>query len=202
MNRKDVRAGVVYAEVSAYGRPSPVVFLEDGAATVWIEPFNNIRRGGPYIACRPSEKPHREKGWSGRSQGYATVQGPAETLEGLECAAELEAFKAGGRPSREGLRFALIFSLAKISGPYTEAAAAYEANLAAERATRERKDAEDEAYHARLQKAVAGLAAFGVKARPAGAYRERDVIGMDIEDAERLIALLREKTATAAGGET
>jgi hypothetical protein len=28
------------------------------------------------------------------------------------------------------------------------------------------------------------------------------VIGMDIEDAERLIALLREKTATAAGGET
>lgn len=67
MKRKDIRAGVVYAEVPAYGSPSPVVFLEDGAATVWLEPFS--RHGNePYISRSPAEKPHREKDAAGAAR--------------------------------------------------------------------------------------------------------------------------------------
>jgi hypothetical protein len=199
MKRKDIKAGVVYTEVRAYGIPSPLVFLEDGAATVWLEPYNNLRRGDPYIACRPAEKPHRERGRSGRSQGYATVWGSAEALEGLDCAAELEAFKAGGQPTREGLRFVLLFSLARISGPYAEAVAAHEAAIAADRAARDHAAAEAEAREDRAASIVAALAEAGVKAH---AHDGR--IWLSLDQAGRVVDLLRDRNqdaATAASGE-
>ena len=196
MKRKDIKAGVVYAEVSRFGPPSPVVFLEDGAATVWLEPHSLARRNtDPYIACGPAEKPNRG-GWAGRSAGYAAVLGDAETLlEGLDATVELEAFKTRRPPSREGLRFALVFSLAKIAGPYAEAVAAYEQEQAREaEAFRERARRTYEAEK-RSDEAIAALRNLGFSAQSAGL----DLVSITIEDAERLIAVLREAAATAAG---
>jgi hypothetical protein len=192
MLRKDIKAGTVYAEVSKYGRPSPVVFLEDGAATVWVQPYS-MSSDSSYHACGAAEKPKRERGWSGRSQGYAAARGDAEALEGLDTAAELEAFKMRRAPSREGLRFELVYSLGQVSGPYAQAVTEYEARAAAEEAAREQARAEERDHDARLHAVSAGLSEFGIRSRAATSILGADLLGLDVENAERLLALLREK---------
>lgn len=188
MKRKDIKAGVVYAETRSYGPPDAVVFLEDGAATVWRDSAD-YRKTGPYIACDPQDKAKRGTGWSGRSQGYAAVRGTPELLEGLDVAAELEAFKARREPSRDGLWFTLVFSLGKVSGPYAEAVAAYEEEQSREREASRRRAAENDAAIRRLTAAQRAFAEFGIKASSGGT----NLVSIHLDDAERLIALLREK---------
>jgi hypothetical protein len=191
VKRKDIKAGVVYAEPRSYGPPTAVVFLEDGAATVWqrVE-----RYSGPdeVRALAADAKPQKGSGWRGRSQGYATVRGDAELLAGLDVAAELERFKADSQPSRDGLWFTLAFQLGKVAGPYADEVAAYKAREDAKR------KADDDAKNRRLaaRKRVDDVReALGEEAGIASQYVQdsygKHGIWVSVEDAERLLTLLR-----------
>lgn len=50
MKRSSIKAGVVYAVKSSYGPPSPIVFLEDGAAGLYTR--------GAYGRCRTMDPEH------------------------------------------------------------------------------------------------------------------------------------------------
>jgi len=186
VKRSDIRAGTVYAVVS-YGRPNPLVFLEDKAERVWTEPWNLVRNG-PYTAS-PNTKPHRDA--HGRDSGYAAVSGDSGQLRDLDCKAELARFAGGQEPSREGLKFTLVFSLANIPGTYDEALAAWRKSLADSKTAREKQQAEAREHDRRLKAVTAGLAELDIRASSTVAAYGPNLVGLDIDSAEKLLAMLQ-----------
>lgn len=195
MKRTDIRAGVVYAVKASYSRPSPVVFLEDSAAGLY-QRGSRGDSGFTQVTESAYTKAKRGTGWNGVTYGYAAVV-PADryvndalsVLRGIEATAEIERFRTTGKPSSGHLRFDLITSLTRIA-PWDEAIAEYEAAEAADRKRREDADA-------RRRRASKALKAFRERCGITGEFDcGGAVITFDIEDAERLLALLAEK----AGG--
>lgn len=133
MKRTDIKAGVVYAVNSAYGSPTPIVFLQDGASGLFQR-----ERGGGYRESGATKASTRY-GYSGRGTGYAAIrpsrsgsfvelpfQARVEALYQLDAAAELERFRAGLEPLTAGAQFEVVTSLNKVRGEYKETKAAYE----------------------------------------------------------------------------
>jgi hypothetical protein len=186
MKRKDIKAGVVYA-LKAHGSPKPVVFLEDGAATLW----EKMRHGGGYRELSESlYKPRVGHGWDGTDRGFAIISGDAEALAGIDAAAEFARFRAGERPTDTELRFSLVTVLGQVIGPYGEAVAAYEQEQAQQREEMRRRHREIDAALLRLRAITEAFGEFGIRAGSGGSDR----VSISIEDAERVIALLRAKT--------
>jgi hypothetical protein len=167
MKRTDIRAGVVYAVRSSYGPPVPVVFLEDGAAGLY---GRDSYGRGPYRRLDGNfYKATAGKGLGSPARGYAALErnggsgipnaDAAELLRAADPVAELARFLADGKPSAEGLRFAIVTSLGQIGGPYDEELAAYSAAKDAERERRRRIDEERAAESARRQDIVEALSA-------------------------------------------
>lgn len=131
MKRKEIRAGVVYAEHSTYGSPSPIVFLQDEAASL----FRQDRGHGLVELSSDRYKPSR--GWSGttgylamRPDRFVTDHGlpyaeRVEALYHLDTAAEMQRFKDHQEPLAKGAEFVLITSLAKFHGEYRAELEAY-----------------------------------------------------------------------------
>jgi hypothetical protein len=191
MIRKNIKAGVVYARESQYGRPTPIVFLEDGAATLFqLAPYG---RGEYRVYADQSARARHGRGWSDPSLGYAAMTGSdsigktaAGLLAEIDPAGELERFKAKAS-TPAGLSFTLVTSLNDISRTYAEAIAAYEAKQEADRADREREQAEDAALETRSDAVLAVLASAGIRAR----FDSRTgSIQMGLDEAEKLAALL------------
>lgn len=186
MKRKDIRAGVAYA-LKSHSTPKPAVFLEDGAATLWEKLRNS---GGYRELSEPLYKPRVGHGWDGTNRGFAIIAGDAEALAGIDAAAELARFRAGQQPSNAELHFSLVTVLGQVIGPYGEAVAAYERERARQREETSRRHRDiDAALHRQLAITEA-FGEFGIRAGSGGSDR----VSISIEDAERLIALLREKT--------
>ena len=190
MKRTSIKAGIVYASKSDHGSPSPVMFLEDGAAGIYSR-----QRGGSIRQQTETSytKAHRGRGWSDESIGYAAVvqdwitpgTKPALLPWALDPAAELERFRAGGKPSVPGLKFDIITSLGKI-GPWGAAVAEHEARLAAKREAEQKA----EAGRVRAKAAHDGLRALGISARLSFSTHR---IELDIWEAEKLLDMLREQ---------
>jgi hypothetical protein len=192
VKRTDIRAGVVYAVKASYGPPSPIVFLEDGAAGLYRRPSRS-ERGFVQVAEDKYTKAKRGTGWSGVTCGYAAViqswtgrnagndEGSLAALCEIDAAAELERFRAGEGPASDLLQFDLITSLARIV-PWGEAVAEHEAQRSAERKRR----AEQDARSSRQRAVLEGLRRVGF----AASAREQGAVGLSLEDAERLLATL------------
>jgi hypothetical protein len=188
MLRKDIKAGVVYAIDTKWAAPVPIVFLEDGAATL----FESDRYGRGRIAgCNDqSQRPKRGSGWGESTRGYAAlvktglVNDETAAMAGIIPAAELERLKAGER-APGGLEWRLVTSLADITRTYPEAVAAHQAQREADRAARERHKAERAALSARSASIVAALAALGIDAGT-----DSTGITLSLDDAEALLTLI------------
>lgn len=201
MKRNDIRAGVVYAIKSSYGPPSPIVFLEDGAAGLYSR--GNYGRG-PYRKLEENShtKARVGKGFSEASRGYAVMERSAvDDLSHADAAGQMRAanpeselarFLADENPTADGLRFTIVTSLNQISGLYDEELAAYEAQREAERAADRRKRNEATARSERITAAVEALSAHGIRAK--GAWEGRQ-LELSVDEAEKLIALLRNREA-------
>lgn len=153
MDRADIKAGVIYASHHSYkdGQsedwPRPVVFLEDGAATLygrWVErtAHASARQTGwstPRAARTRLRGGAAEPGMDGDQQfGYPVVRlSQGETpfdvalaaMRRMDPAAELRRF-LGGRyaPSFEGGYFDFVTDLDSIHGQYDFELAIYRAS--------------------------------------------------------------------------
>lgn len=197
MQRKDIKAGVIYAVKSSYGQPHPVLFLEDGAAGLYThERYHYERRRPAYEGA----KARAARGFD-PVFGYAAVE-PADgghdrddrdavlaAMREVDPVAELERFKAGRNPASEILQFAIISNLGKIA-PWDDVLAERELQR-----QRDRKRTEEaNARMARTRAAIDGLRQHGIagtRILDYGAGGEGVLIG--IADAERLLAMLSEK---------
>lgn len=194
MKRASIKAGVVCAikPGSDYGTPSPVMFLEDGAAGIYSR-----QRGGGFRPEVESAhvKAHKGSGWSDDSIGYAVIEqdwsspgtDPAPLPWSLDVAAELERFRAGDRPSIAGLKFDIQTSLAKVA-LYDDTVAEQEARQAARAADRARSDE----HRARVDAAREGLRALGIDA---GHTFGTAKIELPVWEVEKLLAMLRDREA-------
>lgn len=192
MKRKNIKAGVIYAVKSSYGgSPSPVVFLEDGAAGLYRRGHDGTR----FVQAAEDKytKAKKGTGWTETTYGYAAVVrdgtatlpgGALGALAAIDASAELERFRTIGRPASGLLRFALITSLARIAS-WDDAVAEYKAARAADR---KRWD-ETNARTQRQTAVLAGLQDLGLSV----SAREQGAVGMSLEAAERLLAMLSEK---------
>lgn len=193
MQRKSIKAGVIYAITSPYAQPSPIVFLEDGAAGLYTRD-----RYGSRI--RPVPESSTTKARAGRgfdpSIGYAAVvtgslvygtekEAAIEAMRTIDPAAELDRFKASARPAAEMLQFKIIASLGKIT-EWDQATAAYEAGREADR----RRDAERAERNRRTQAAVAALKGHGFLTARRTVESGSEGVAILIDDAERLLEML------------
>lgn len=198
MKRTDIRAGVVYAIKSSYGPPSPIIFLEDGAAGLYARGSygrSEVRK----LEETKTTKAKRGSGFSDATRGYAAVAAnggagaPAAELvaamKALDPTAELARFVADERPSSEILRFVIEPSLNQIAGLYAEELAAYEAQREAELAADRRKRAEQDAKTSRASDLIEGFSAYGIRAR--GAFEGK--VELSLDEADKLLALLRDR---------
>lgn len=193
MQRKNIKAGVIYAVKSSCDSPSPVVFLEDGAAGLYTPA---LRGGTRFVQAAESKyaKAKRGTGWNGTTYGYAALV-PARipdavgealgALREIDASAELERFRTIGRQESGLLRFDLITSLTRIV-PWDDAVAEYEATRAAD----QKRWDEVNARTGRQTAVLAGLRNLGLSV----SAREQGAVGMSLEAAERLLAMLNEKT--------
>ena len=194
MKRTDIRAGVVYAVKSGYGPPSPIVFLEDGAAGLYSR--GDYGRGAPAERDPRIWKAQRGSGYGTSDCGYAAMirsgasglmyEDAAAAMAAADPGAELARFLADERPSGEGLMFSIVTSLGQISGLYDEELAAYNAAKEAERARERRLSEERAAESARRLGLVEALSAYGIRARDNSAGK----IELSPDEADKLIALL------------
>jgi hypothetical protein len=205
MKRSDIKAGVVYAVKSAYGPPGPIVFLEDGAAGLYQRDhysskvkqlaeskFSKAGRGGAFESGRGYAAVVRDYA----APGPGVKADPLPAMRALDCAAELERFRAGERPSAAGLRFEIVTSLNQVAGLYDEELAAYEARREAERAANRRKQAENKAARDRADAILDRLNALGVDGEAVSKGREPwSHICISVADAEKFLALLRDREA-------
>lgn len=197
MKRTDIRAGVVYAVKSSYGPPSPIVFLEDGARGLYSR--GDYGRGAPAERDPRIWKAQRGSGYGKSACGYAAIRpgsardsDAAEELGAIDPAAELARFLADQQPAAEGLSFEIVTSLGQISGLYAEELAAYEGMRAAER----RRQAENRTARDRADSITDQLSAFGVDGEAVSKDRSHwSHICISVADAEKLIALLRDREA-------
>ena len=199
MKRTDIRAGVVYAVKSSYGPPSPIMFLEDGAAGIYSR--GNFGRGAPRKL--PADyKAKAGRGLSDSGRGYAairrnsvgdlTTDEAVERLGAIDPAAELARFLADESPAVDGLRFEIVTSLGQITGLYAEAVTQYEAERKAER---ERRDQREAALATAWQRAASirdGLAELGIRSTVVSADYGGS-ISLSLDEAEKLFALLAAK---------
>jgi hypothetical protein len=188
MKRADIKAGVVYAIKASYGPPSPVVFLEDGAATLYEH-----RDAGGYEALPATYKASAGRGWSQPSRGYAVVQAPGSrphiagqrtealaALAGVDTAAELAAFRTGRR-AESGLSSSLLTSLNQVV-PWDDAIAEYDAKQAADA----KRVFEADALTQRRAEVIAAFAAIGIKAMTSGP----GVVLLSLDEAGKLLRLV------------
>lgn len=204
MKRKDIKAGVIYAVKNSYGPPSPIVFLEDGAATL----FESQRHvSGLYRALPASDYYKAGSGnWARSSRGYAAVTGNGlctatevlAAMREIDPAAELARFqgpKDECRPASKALSFHLVTTLSRIGGPYDEELAAYET---AEQAKRERDEKDRAARRAVRRRADDVRERLGERAGIRSDYVQnaygKPGVWISLEDAGRLLSLLDEKT--------
>ena len=205
MKRTDIKAGVVYAIKSSYGPPSPIVFLEDGAAGLYGR--SNYGQG-PIRKLEENKHTKAKAGRAGRgfsdsARGYAAINTSwsskvslADMIGQIRSAspdAELARFLAGKQPSVEGAGFEIVTSLGQIDGLYAEELAAYNARIEAEHAASRRKADEQTALAERIGTAVEGLSAYGIRAK--GAWKSEQV-ELSADEAEKLVALLRAHAPT------
>ena len=202
MKRNDIKAGVVYAIKGSYGPPSPIVFLEDGAAGLYGR--RDYGRGPIRQLTENSyTKAKRGSGFSDSARGYAAMQvnggsrikdaDAAEAMRAADPAAELVRFLADERPSADGLRFAIITSLNQIGGLYDEELAAYrEAKRAADRRASGERAAID-ARAARVTAAVEALSAYCIRAGGDTGGQ----VKLSVDEAEKLLDMLRDRPAIA-----
>lgn len=183
MKRTNIRAGVVYAIKSSYGPPVPVVFLEDGAATVYDKPIGATG----YRAHPEGTKARAGRGWSESSLGYATVGkywdvrlSDALPDLHLKTASELKSFRDGGKPASSRLEFRLLTSLSRVV-PWDEAVAEYEARTAHDR---QRMKAADQ-MQIRRNTAIAALAGLGITAAPG----DPGTVMLTLDEAEKVLRL-------------
>jgi hypothetical protein len=194
VKRTDIRAGVVYAIKASYGPPSPVVFLEDGAATL----FEYVNGRAGYQVAPESARAGRGDGYPAETYGYAAITGQsaydageraqrAAEMEDIDTADELAAFRGGERPDGEelGQYFTLLTSLNQVC-PWDDAVAAYEAKRASDQ---RRMDAAD-AMTQRRNEIITGLARFGVTA----ACGNPGMVTLDLDEAEKVIGLIAPTT--------
>jgi hypothetical protein len=200
VKRTDIRAGVIYAVKSSYGAPSPIVFLEDGAAGLWTRERYHAEHIRP--ATYPGAKARAPKSFDPpigyaaviKSWGDATPADVLEALSTLDPATELERFRTGARPHSEALGFTILTTLGQIAGPYDEALAEYEAARKSQREREEEATALQQARRKRVKDARATLAAAtGISSGYVQDSYGHDGIFITIEDTERLLALLAEK---------
>ena len=199
MKRTSIKAGVVYAVKSTCGSPTPIVFLEDGAAGLYGR--GNYGRD-PYRKFTEDEytKAKRGSGFSESSLGYAAIKtgwnrnasmpDAAEQMRGIDPATELARFLADEKPSTDGLEFEIVTGLGQIDGLYDEELAAYNARMEAERAAERRKSDERSAISARVGAVVEALSAYGIRA--GGAWKGAQV-ELPVNEAEKLLAILRDR---------
>lgn len=193
MKRTDIKAGVVYAIKSSYGAPSPIVFLEDGAASLYQrDPYG--KQGIRKLTEDKHTKAKRGSGWSETTRGYAAItarwdpkRDALSLLAAIDPASELARFVASESPSVEGLEFSIHYTLSDITGLYADEKAAYDARQEAERAARSRKDEAERAASARRRDITEALSAYGIEARG----NERGRIELSPDEADKLVALLR-----------
>jgi hypothetical protein len=194
VKRTDIKAGVVYAIKAAYGPPSPVVFLEDGAATL----FEHVDVRAGYQVAPGGATAGRGRGYPARTYGYAAITGQqayddgararrAAEMRGIGTSAELAAFRTGGRPDGEelGQYFTLLTSLNQVC-PWDDAVAAYEAKRASDQ---QRMDAAD-AMTQRRNEIITGLACLGITA----ACGRPGMVTLDLDEAEKVIRLIAPTT--------
>jgi hypothetical protein len=199
MKRTDIKAGVVYATKSSYGAPAPIVFLEDGAAGLYVR--GNYGRG-PYrkLAEDKNTKAKGASGYSDSGRGYAAIKisaggdlnyaEAAERMSTIDPVVELARFLASERPSAEGLGFDIVTSLSQIGGLYAEEKAAYDSMKAAEQEAGQRRREADRAASVRRWNIVDALNALGIGARGNSAGK----IELSLDEAEKLLTLLAAKT--------
>ena len=203
MKRTSIKAGVVYAIKTRYGSPSPIVFLEDGAAGLYGR--GNYGRD-PYRKLDENSytKAKRGTGFSESSRGYAAIKvswsgdlkdaDAAEQMRAIDPEAELARFLADESPSVSGLAFELVTGLSQIDGLYDEELAAYNARMEAERAADRRKRNESAARTNRITAVIEALSAYGIRAK--GAWEGKQV-ELSVDEAEKLLDLLRDRPAPA-----
>ena len=202
MKRSSIKAGVVYAIKSSYGPPSPIVFLEDGAAGLYGR--SNYGRG-PIRKFDENKHTKAKKGHglSDSDRGYVAMKvswalgisnaGAAERMRAIDPEAGLARFLAGESSSIDGVGFDIVTSLGQIDGLYAEELAAYSARLDAERSAGQRKADEQAARAARIAAVIEALSAYGIRAK--GAWKGEQV-ELSVDEAEKLAALLRAHAPT------
>lgn len=202
MKRTDIKAGVVYAkQASAYGRPDPIVFLEDGAVTV----YRANEYGDMAYTALENAKPRRDAVYG--PAGYAVVvpnwkASTGDTLTAMRAidpAAELPHFQSQKRaesgqyvPGNGDLRFGVLVNLGKVTGEYDAMVAAYEAQVTAERQRRVQADAVAKRARERATALRAAFDSLGFRAGCGASHGEGVSFSLDV--AERLLAALRPAT--------
>lgn len=200
MKRTDIRAGVVYAVKSSYGPPSPIVFLEDGAAGLY-------GRGGygrgeiRKLEENSYTKAKRGSGFSDSARGYAALKASwqrefsnadaAQQMSAADPAAELARFLADEKPSAPALEFEIVTSLSQINGLYNEELAAYEAQQQGEREARRRHAEQKAAAAERAVSLKESLSAYGIRVTMA----TDEGFFLKLDEADKLLALLRDREA-------
>ena len=185
MQRKAIKAGVIYAIKSDYGSPKPIVFLEDGAAGLYVR--DRISRKVRKVTETGHTRARKGIGYLSPDYGYAAIRTRLDAADAISLigsigpAAMLSRFLADETPGVEGLEFEIVCSLGQII-PWAEAVAEFEGRRDADR----KRTAETQARAERQRGIISAFAAFGVRVSASGS----EYVGLRLDEAERLLALL------------